>query len=473
MTTLIPTGNPKALAAYYLGVFSLIPGLALILGPLALIFGILGKRYANANPKAKGWGHALAGIVLGSLTTFAHVVLIVIIAIAIWSQARQGKSENTEAQDRIAEIVKRSKGGPPIEQPPVQPFGPKGMEVKAGKQADLPPERLFSANRNLLHPDQIFPVKEEDGLVATVRVGALQVTRVVFAPDGKTVAVSTSDGHLLIESATSRTRTIPAEVLAFSRDSKSLAAIQRQPGINLLFLYNVATGEPSRMLTPSSKCDAAQFSTDGRYFVAALLDPAMMDLGAPKGNKIMRWSCNAWDNEPITLLGPSKTNFPALAFAPDGSTMAIAATESKKGLGVCLVNPENGKIMTWLHSQDKRQSLSSIAFSPDSKLLASAGSDSRIVIWDLPVGKPRKNLTGHKQGLGGVVFSPQGDFLASRGFDGTVRLWDAKTWNELAVRGNEEATTTEALAFTPDGKLLITGSHGLLKAWDVAKLTRR
>jgi hypothetical protein len=68
LATVIPYRNGRALAAYYLGVFSLIPCLGLILGPLALIFGILGKRYVTQHPTAKGTGHAIAGIVLGSLT---------------------------------------------------------------------------------------------------------------------------------------------------------------------------------------------------------------------------------------------------------------------------------------------------------------------------------------------------------------------------------------------------------------------
>jgi hypothetical protein len=62
---LIPYRNGKALAAYYLGVFGLIPCVGNILGPLALIFGILGLRYSKANPRARGAGHAIAGIVFG------------------------------------------------------------------------------------------------------------------------------------------------------------------------------------------------------------------------------------------------------------------------------------------------------------------------------------------------------------------------------------------------------------------------
>ncbi|HEY7425268.1 MAG TPA: DUF4190 domain-containing protein [Gemmataceae bacterium] len=72
VSTIIPYKNGRALSAYYLGVFSLIPCVGLLLGPAALILGILGMRYVKAHPTAKGTGHALAGIIMGSLTTLGN-----------------------------------------------------------------------------------------------------------------------------------------------------------------------------------------------------------------------------------------------------------------------------------------------------------------------------------------------------------------------------------------------------------------
>src|SRR5262249_42831092 len=72
VSTIIPYKNGRALAAYYLGVFGLIPCLGLLLGPAALILGILGMRYVKANPTAKGTGHAIAGIIMGSLATLGN-----------------------------------------------------------------------------------------------------------------------------------------------------------------------------------------------------------------------------------------------------------------------------------------------------------------------------------------------------------------------------------------------------------------
>jgi hypothetical protein len=82
MSTLIPYKNGKALAAYYCGVFALIPCLGLILGPIALVLGILGLNYVKEHPEAHGTGHAWAGIILGSLVILGHLGLIALAVIS-------------------------------------------------------------------------------------------------------------------------------------------------------------------------------------------------------------------------------------------------------------------------------------------------------------------------------------------------------------------------------------------------------
>jgi hypothetical protein len=78
---LIPLNNGMALAAYYCGVFSFIPCVSAILGPLAVIFGFIGLAKANKHPEAKGKGHSIAGIVCGSLTSLLTVAGIVYVAV--------------------------------------------------------------------------------------------------------------------------------------------------------------------------------------------------------------------------------------------------------------------------------------------------------------------------------------------------------------------------------------------------------
>jgi hypothetical protein len=71
---LIPYKNGKALAAYYCGVFALIPCVGGILGPLAIIFGFLGLSHAKKYPRAGGKGHAITGIVLGTICSILWIL---------------------------------------------------------------------------------------------------------------------------------------------------------------------------------------------------------------------------------------------------------------------------------------------------------------------------------------------------------------------------------------------------------------
>jgi hypothetical protein len=81
--TFIPYKNPKSLVAYYCGVFSLIPCLGLILGPIALIFGILAWKYYNRHATAGGLGHAITGVILGTVTTLLNFGAVILVLIGV------------------------------------------------------------------------------------------------------------------------------------------------------------------------------------------------------------------------------------------------------------------------------------------------------------------------------------------------------------------------------------------------------
>ena len=73
---LIPYKNSASLVSYYLGIFSLIPILGLLLGILAIGFGVAGWRNYRRNPAARGQVHCWIGIVLGTLVVLGHLIAI-------------------------------------------------------------------------------------------------------------------------------------------------------------------------------------------------------------------------------------------------------------------------------------------------------------------------------------------------------------------------------------------------------------
>lgn len=88
MSTVVPYKNPKALIAYYLAIFALIPCLGLPLGIAALCLGIAGLKVVRAHPNAHGKVHAWIGVILGGLCGLGNLGAIVAMLVAFIAEKR-------------------------------------------------------------------------------------------------------------------------------------------------------------------------------------------------------------------------------------------------------------------------------------------------------------------------------------------------------------------------------------------------
>jgi hypothetical protein len=89
LTTFIPYDNPKALAAYYLAISALIPGVGLFTGVAAAVLGLQGLAAARERPEVRGRVHAWIGIVLGGFLALANLAAVVLLLWGIVGLARE------------------------------------------------------------------------------------------------------------------------------------------------------------------------------------------------------------------------------------------------------------------------------------------------------------------------------------------------------------------------------------------------
>jgi WD40 repeat protein len=310
---------------------------------------------------------------------------------------------------------------------------------------------------------------------------------VAFSPDGQRIALSSGlEGSMqaisILDVATAKTLLSPRApiqgmlgAVAFSPDGLRLASVslysldpRQQSEVVELDLWDGSCGHDARLIGQHRlPVSGVAFDPDGRRLAAVSALPySQFDDRAP----LAPGGATLWDvargRELLTL--EPKNDFPlAMAVSPDGQRIAAASYDD----AVIVWDTESGEK---LHTFRGHAGLvRSVAFSPDSARLASAADDKTVRLWDARSGQELlPPMTGHKEAPSHVCFSPDGKRIVStvglyyrhtfdhRGFSvdpgglAETRVWDA-------TNGQPLATIQEGwggAAFSPDGRLLATGS---------------
>ena len=202
------------------------------------------------------------------------------------------------------------------------------------------------------------------------------------------------------------------------------------------------------------RVDAVAFDLSGRWMATA---------GNYHWQGNYNWQVLKWDFQTgmlVRQLALQRGPITSVAFSRDGRILATASKNSE----VALWDATTGEYIRSLLGH--KDAVRTVVFSPDGLVLASASADRSVKLWDVEAGLELRTLQGHTSAVNAVAFSPDGLVLATASSDKTVRLWDAQTGELIRALAGHNAPVV-ALGFRPDGKVLASGSGAGYKLWDV------
>ena len=265
--------------------------------------------------------------------------------------------------------------------------------------------------------------------------------------------------------------------VAFSPDGKTVAAVDEAAKV---ILYNAT--EPRQ----TTSLDTGMGGL-GRQIMS-------LDLLSPEEKKLLL------NKDPRQQIHSG-----AVAFSPDGQTLAVGGGPVVKLLDVATGRPqraledktlievikklgENSEQLDRLAAVPHAHGyVESVAFSPDGTLLATSGghiieasgaTPGHVKLWDAKTGELKRDLGEHFGGVRSVAFSPDGKIMASAGthtprFTSSVRFWDPQTGTVKRVLSISRGDPW-SVAFSPDGRLVACGGivsepyafPGMLSVWN-------
>jgi dipeptidyl aminopeptidase/acylaminoacyl peptidase len=196
---------------------------------------------------------------------------------------------------------------------------------------------------------------------------------------------------------------------------------------------------------------AVTFSPDGKTIAGGAEDRVILTWDIATGKQLQKMNADG---------------SVCLVWSPDGKLLASAPGGGARKHDPQLWDPATGKEVR--RCVGHTEICYFIAFSPDSKLLASASVDRTVRLWDVATAKEVRSMRGHTNTVLRVAYSPDGKTIASVSDDQTVRLWDAATGKEKLVMTGHSGQVL-AVNFSPDSRLVVSGGgDGTVRLWDVS-----
>ncbi|NUM49166.1 MAG: AAA-like domain-containing protein, partial [Anaerolineales bacterium] len=309
------------------------------------------------------------------------------------------------------------------------------------------------------------------------------VVTLKFSPNGNWLATGGWDGTRLWDMSNLDKAPIILQpsgeyvfVLAFSSDGNWLASGGWDGKIRLWDMKD-PTQEPLLWQGHEGHVQTLVFSPDGKWLASSDRQRAiddnleLLDIGLG-GATVRLWDINNPTHDPL-ILRAHEGDITTLAFSPDSKWLATGSEDQTVRLWD-ISDPAHESFVLGIHED----SVVTVAFDPEGKWLATGSANFEVWLWDM---QNRNSapiiLQDHKEmhitsiyEETTLVFSPNGKWFASRDQNDIVHLWDLDNPKQGSVAIlDHEGEAVSTLAFSPDSQWLATGTtYYIVRLWDVS-----